>query len=178
MLPLCLLLATLVGANSDENPELRAAATAVDAGRYYDVLTHLKAARARPLSLAEQVRAFELEAVTHAAFGRSAESIEAFRQALIVDPSYRGPLTAGPKLQTFFATAQRMARPAPILLPPTAPVPLLQPVTGVQEVPAPFYRRWWFWTGVVAVAAGVTTATVLAHQRHYPSSTLGNEVLP
>jgi hypothetical protein len=38
----------------------------------------------------------------------------------------------------------------------------------------PIYKKWWFWVGVGVVAAGASTAAVMAGSDTPPSSDLGN----
>ncbi len=44
--------------------------------------------------------------------------------------------------------------PAPAIIQPTAPPP--------QEEARPVYKKWWFWTAMVAVAGGATVGVILA----------------
>jgi hypothetical protein len=73
--------------------------------------------------------------------------------------------------------------PVPVELPkptPVAPAGVPAGLTGLEAhassassappAATPFYKRWWFWTGVgVAVVAGVTTALLLRPQPGAPS---------
>lgn len=38
----------------------------------------------------------------------------------------------------------------------------------------PFYKKWWFWTGVAVVAGGVGVGVYAASQNGAPNTTLGN----
>jgi len=182
MVQLGLLIVTLAAATPSGHPDLAAAGAAVEAGRFYDVLPHLERARSQPLSVAEQVEALELEAVTQAAFGRNAESTRAFRLALTLDRSYAGPRESSPKLAALLMEARRLG-PLPPVLVPRAPVVApasipLATATGAPPRSPGIVHRWWFWTGVGMAVAGVATGVALAQQRHAPATTLGNQVLP
>jgi tetratricopeptide (TPR) repeat protein len=39
---------------------------------------------------------------------------------------------------------------------------------------SPLYKRWWFWTGIVALGAGGTAAVLLSRDSGLPESDLGN----
>ena len=182
MVQLGLLIVTLAAATPSGHPDLAAAGAAVEAGRFYDVLPHLERARSQPLSVAEQVEALELEAVTQAAFGRNAESTRAFRLALTLDRTYAGPRESSPKLAALLLEARRQGPLPPVLVPRAAvvaqaPPPLVTSRSAPRRASSVF-RRWWFWTGVGVAVAGVATGVALAQQRHAPASTLGNQVLP
>jgi hypothetical protein len=45
----------------------------------------------------------------------------------------------------------------------------------VEPTAKPVYKKWWFWTGLGAVAAaGGTTAYILTREKGAPSTTLGD----
>jgi hypothetical protein len=44
------------------------------------------------------------------------------------------------------------------------------------EEPSPFYKKWWFWTGVVVVSAGASIGIYEGTKGGPPNTDLGNIV--
>ncbi len=172
-----ILCAMLSGAAPD--PDLLAAQNAYNEGRYQDVLPLLKRALDRPLGAREQRQAYELKAMTHAAFDDSPAAVESFRHALGVDPTYEaGPVS--PKIRALLEEARRRGplgtKPdLSTVAPPPAPdaFAATEPPAATSS-PAGITSRWWFWAGVAVVlaAAGGTAAFVLTRPT-VPSGNLG-----
>ncbi len=182
MTVLSLLAVALLGAS---DAEVRAADEAWALGQYEDVLPHLATALTRPLNREDRARAYELMAMTHAAFGKSPAAIEAFRGLLALKPDYRTPADASPKLAGLLEAARR-AGPAsvpgasePLTLTPS-PEPNAGPVTPAAELTAgSSSSAWWWVVGAAAavVTAGAVTTVVLVTNPAVPSGTLGRRSL-
>ncbi len=110
----CAVLALALGAGP--NPDLAAAQAAFNDARYQEVLPLLARALAGPLAQPERRAAYELQAMTHAAFDEKDSAIDSFRHALGVDLQYE-PGAVSPKVRALFDEAR--ARGA--LLPPLEP---------------------------------------------------------
>lgn len=184
MTALSLLAVALLGAT---DAEVRAADEAWALGQYEEVLPHLATALTHPLNRDDRARAYELMAMTHAAFGKSPAAIEAFRGLLALRPDYRTPADASPKLAGLLEAA-RQAGPAVV---PNSEVPLKLPPPK-EDLNAGTTRAWadvtsvgtsngWVWwvvgTAVAVGAAGAVTAVVLVTNPAVPSGTLGRRSL-
>jgi hypothetical protein len=100
------LLVLLLTAGGD--PDLVAAEESFQAGRYDAVLPSVERALKHALPPKDEARAYELKAMTHAAFDNSAAAIEAFRHLITVDPNYAPKSRVSPKVQGLFAEAVRL----------------------------------------------------------------------
>lgn len=186
MTALSLLAVALLGAT---DAEVRAADEAWALGQYEEVLPHLATALTRPLNRDDRARAYELMAMTHAAFGKSPAAIEAFRGLLALRPDYRTPADASPKLAGLLEAA-RQAGPAvvpnsdvPLKLPPpkedlNAGTTHAGPDVGSGGVGVS--NGWWWLVGsaaAVVVAGAVATVALVASNPAVPAGTLGRRSL-
>ena len=123
-----------------------------------------------PLSVAEQVRAYELLGYVAAAVDDSAAAVLAFRRALETDSAYEPKMSLSPKVRGYFEEARRQVdRPvSPLPAVAVAPEVFQLPAAALQAPePAPqatsanpsLFSRWWFWAGVGVVVAGAGVAT-------------------
>lgn len=84
--------------------------------------------------------------------------------------------TARPAAKTRPTPARALSLTAPE--PPAASTPMAADLLVARPAPPesapsrPIYKRWWFWTGLVAVAAGSVVAVVLLTQQDPPHGTL------
>lgn len=152
------------------NPDLANAEGAYRLGRYDLVLPSVDRALATPLEPAERRRAYELKALTAAAFDDTNAAVDAFRRLLGVDPAYTPSGRPSPKLQGLVAEAVRLGPiggkrvQAPVVAAPSPP-PAPPPVPSL-------VRRPWFWVAV-AVAGGLAAgAAVYAVSTAGPPTTL------
>ncbi len=110
----------------------------------------------------------------HVNLGNYREAIFSFRKYLKLKPDARNRK----QVEEYIADLEEKADREP----EKPPVELV-PKDGKTELPPPrsrpFYKKWWFWTGVATVAAG-TTAAVLLYDRgpDLPLTDLGNLDFP
>ena len=180
MLSLLVIASTLTATDAD----LAAAESAYAASRYDLVLPALDRAQARGLSPNDERRAWELRAVTCAAFDRPSCAIESYRHVLGFDPDFAISGRVSPKLLSYLQEAKTLgALPPPG--PPTSTTlkpnlsssePSLIPPSEKQVEDKPVYQKGWFW-GVVSVvvvgAAAGTVGAVFLTRRTHPSANLG-----
>ena len=179
---------TVSGAAPD--PDLVAAEKSFKESRYQEVLPHLRHALDRDLAPPERRRAFELQAMTHAAFDDGPAAVESFRHVLGIDPDY-DPGPVSPKVRAWFEEARRRGaiggpkiEPVPVSPRPESPsieaaAVAPPPATPAAEKPAPVFAKAWFWVlvaGVVVAGAGGTTAFALTRPG-MPSGNLGTGAL-
>lgn len=181
MLSLLVIASTLAATDAD----LAAAESAYAASRYDLVLPALDRAQARGLSPNEERRAWELRAVTCAAFDRPSCAVESYRHVLGFDPDYAINSRMSPKLLSFLQEAKKLGahrppEPAAVSLKPNMVTPdsgeLFPRSSDASAADKPVYQKGWFW-GVVSVvvigaAAGTVTAVFLTRRTH-PSANLG-----
>jgi hypothetical protein len=181
VLSLLVVAITLTATDAD----LAAAESAYAASRYDLVLPALDRAQARALSPNDERRAWELRAVTCAAFDRPSCAVESYRHVLGFDPDFAINSRVSPKLLSFLQEAKTFgALPTPepptsvSLKPNPSPATALLPPSGTAaENPTaakPVYQRGWFW-GVVSVivvgaAAGTVTGVFLTRRSHPPAN--------
>ena len=163
----------LVLAAAAADLDLHAAEQAYEQARYRQVLPSLDRALAHPLTSTELLRAYELQAMTQAAFGDSAAALTAFRRALGVDGGFLPEVAASPKVRALFEEAKRLGPLAPLPLPaPREPV-TPRVVVAPPEPARPLVTRWWFWGSVGVLVAGGAAASVYAVSHRVPPGTLG-----
>lgn len=175
--PLAVLTLSLLSA---ANADLASATRAFEEGAYDKVLPLTRRALASDLDAKERLRAHELEAMTHAAFDRSTEAIEAFREVLRLDPTWSPPADASPKVLGLF---QRAAQAAPERFLPSPQAQAGALPTGdrspaSEATTAPLYKRWWFWGAAAVVATGAAAATWSLTHPPVPQGNLGVRTLP
>jgi hypothetical protein len=169
-----------------QDPDLAAAERAYDDARFEEVLPELKTAFTHPLNDADLARAYQLKALTEAAFDNRPASVEAFRHLLGLAPGYEPDAAAGPKVRSLWEHARRLGpigtpdvtpavKAAPPARPP-APKPLPPAAVPKAEEPepeaTPWYGRWYVWggaAGVVAVGVGIGVAASM-----HPVAPAGN----
>lgn len=178
-----LLFAALLASSSQ--PTLRAADKSFEEGQYQRVLPLVDQVLKEDLSPKDRRRAYELQALTYAAFDDTPSAIEAFQRVLGVTPWYEPEASASPKVKGLFAEAKRRGpRLTPGVVPETRPadVPLVQSSGSTTKVPeekaTPLYRRWWFWTAIAVVAAGTAGAVWYANSAQVPRGSLGTAEIP
>lgn len=159
---------------SAANADLQAASRAFEEGAYDQVLPLTQRALKAKLDPQQQRRVHELEAMTHAAFDRSTEAIEAFRRVLALDPAYSPPEDASPKVLGLFQRAAQSIEAAPFA--PSASV--AEAVERVEAGPAPLYKRWWFWGATAVVVTGAAAAAWTLTHPPVPQGNLGVRTLP
>jgi hypothetical protein len=174
------LLALLLTA-SPADPPLLAAESAFEQGLYQDVLPAVERALKQDLTLPERRRAFELVAVTHAAFNDSASAIAAFRQVLALDNNYLPSALFSPKVRALFEEARRLG-PAPGGL-TRAPAAALQggprdtPMVEQDHASSSIFRQPWFWAGVGVLAVGAGAGVYVLSGPRVPVGNLGRDRL-
>ncbi len=160
---LVLSLLLLQGAVPEGAEQLLQAERAFAAGEFQQVLPALDAALASSLDAAGQRRAWELRAMTHAAFDDAAAAVYAYRHVFGLDPDFLPPPGTSPKLAGLIADAQRQGPlvrgvPVPRREVPSAALAPGAPPTRRDAAPSPpLWKRGWFW-GVVGVTLGVAAA--------------------
>lgn len=140
----------------------RAAYTALE---YDQVLPLLDAALKETTEPTVLREIYELKATVHVMYGDSDSAQKAFEAVLRLQPDYVLPEKSSPTVRTAFDAAKKNVGPSPTDTTSeydatTAPAYLQpDPDSGVQvskrDRSRRFYREWWFWTAVVAGAAGV-----------------------
>lgn len=165
---------------SAADPNLVAAEQAWAGGDYDRVLPRLDKALAHPLAKEELVRAYSLEGHALVAFDKLAPATLAFRRLLGVDARFLLEPEASPKLLAVFAEARRLGAIAPTdaaMVPePLKPLEIsLAPLPPPEPPPEPG-SRWWLWTGLAVVVAGVAvgaTAAYVIEKPIIPAGSLG-----
>lgn len=107
------LAAFLLGTSSPvlaASPSLAQAQQLYQDQKYKKVLPLLKKALREDPTPREQVDIYELMAMTHVVFGRTAKAREAFEQVLELNPDYEIPANASPKIRKAFRQAQKRAK--------------------------------------------------------------------
>lgn len=194
-----ILLAISLAAAPD--PDLKAGEQAYRAGHFDAVVPFLERALERPLTSVEQVRAYELLALTHSAFDRAEESVDAFRRLLGVSPQWRPPPGTAPKVLERFERARQLGAIAPPTAPPRAlatrpragqseaqaspdvqqpawvPSAEPEPTTSAASDSDGIHRQWWFWAGVGLVAGAAGTTAWAVTRPEVPMGTLGTGAL-
>jgi hypothetical protein len=150
---------------------LQAAEQAYDQGRYEAVLPAVDQALDGELSRDQRVRAFELQAMAHAAFGDSGAAVQSFRRLLGVDSTYTPTSPLSPKLNALLADAQRQG--AVRLVPEQKTEPPVTPVSVTEEPARPFFKSPWFWTAAAAVVVAGGAAAVAYTVTRPPVGSLG-----
>lgn len=164
--------------------DLQAAEEAWRMAQYEDVLPRISMALMRPLSAADRTRAFELQAMTQAAFDKAPAAVEAFRYVLGTSPDYVLPKDASPKLAGFLEAARKQGPLGATAVEPVktltaAPAPTAPVEHSAEVATLPWYQSGWLWGGVavvVAAAVGVPVAIAIARPGA-PSGNLGKEGL-
>lgn len=148
------LLSCVLAAQAGDPAALAQAEAAYAERRYERILPLLEDALASELAPADRVRAWSLKALTHAAFDESGHAVDAYVEALKIDPSFHPGDRVSPKVRGLFAEARRRV-PAPGWAPGDGP----PAATGSVEVSPRWYQRPWVWAlaGGVVVAAGAST---------------------
>lgn len=109
----------------------------------------------------------------------SAETPAEKARAAPDSPSAAPPEVASPAPQAVPATpASQVASDAPraaALVPASSPpaTDLTAPARAEAEPATPLYKKWWFWGGVAAVAAGTATAIAVASHGSPATASLG-----
>jgi tetratricopeptide (TPR) repeat protein len=107
----------------------------------------------------------------HRLLGERQDAITFYRRYLEAAPESRNRSEVERRIADLEAAAQRetpVTPPAPTLAPPpviTAPTSAPEAAVSVPVPVAeqrPVYKRWWFWAGLAAVAAGTVTAVALS----------------
>jgi tetratricopeptide (TPR) repeat protein len=110
----------------------------------------------------------------HVNLGNYSEAIFSFRKFLKLKPNAKNR----DQVEEYIATLDKKQADKPRDEPPLE----LVPKDGNTSVDKPksrrFYTRWWFWTGVAAVAAGTTALLVYDGDPALPLTDLGNLDFP
>ena len=134
-------------------------------------------------ALSEYEAAFEAKPIAdflfnigqcHVNLGNYREAIFSFRKFLKLKPNAKNR----DQVEDYIATLDKKQADQPRDKPPLE----LVPKDGNTSVDKPgsgrFYTRWWFWTGVVAVAAGTTAILLYDGDPDLPLTDLGNLDFP
>ncbi len=92
------------------SPSLAKAQQQYQNQRYKKVLPLLKKALREDPTPREEVDIYELMAMTHVVFGRSAKARDAFVKVLALNPDYEVPANASPKIRKAFLQAKKRAK--------------------------------------------------------------------
>ncbi len=160
------------------NPDLASAEQAWSDGSYEQVLPLVsRALDSGLLSPEERLRAWELTAVTHAAFDHADPAVDAFQHVLGIDGAWRPGPEVSPKIRDLFERAHALG---PLPRPEWHPAPEIaapQPRTVEPDPEVPVFKRWWFWAGVGVVAGAAGGTAWWATRPDIPAGNLGTGAL-